>query len=516
VGERTFPSLTTIVVPVVVVGMSIAGWGVLQHGFERQDQVLLQNDTNQVALVFQVAFDEAQSDMTGLVTSTVASGESERIFDQQAEALISQPSESVALVGTSDGVADVLLATGPGLHQGEQLSGLLAEAVSGAGPQLSSSPVVQVGSGRFVLLTASSPVESSHYVALVMSPVHPQTPAANESGPYAQIDVALYATLDHRSDELIGSSLALRPLPHPTVTSIMKVGSVRWLFEGAAKAPLAGAPAEAAPWILLGVGCALAVALAVAFEITVRRRRTADRLVAERTAELLLAQEDLVKKERLSALGEMATTIGHELRNPLGAVVNALYLARRRLAGHEDAELTRHLDLAERETNRAATLSEDLTTYMRQRTPQIRHLSLAPLVEQVLGATELPEGVDVEIREPLADVDADEHQLVQILTNVLTNAYQAMPDGGSLLITSARDDGFVDITVRDNGVGIDEPHLGRLFEPFFTTKPTGTGLGLAIVKRLAEGHGGTASVESPLDGGASVIVRFPVAKSDDH
>ena len=92
-------------------------------------------------------------------------------------------------------------------------------------------------------------------------------------------------------------------------------------------------------------------------------------------------------------------------------------------------------------------------------------------------------------------MQADRAQLVQMLTNLITNAYQAMPDGGSLGVRN-RSDGFVEITVEDSGVGIDPAVAERLLEPFFTTKPTGTGLGLAIVKRFAEGHHGTVSIEN--------------------
>jgi signal transduction histidine kinase len=107
------------------------------------------------------------------------------------------------------------------------------------------------------------------------------------------------------------------------------------------------------------------------------------------------------------------------------------------------------------------------------------------------------------------DLQADRAQLVQIVTNLIINAYQAMPDGGRLLVTGSASDGFVEITVDDTGVGIDPAVADRLLEPFFTTKPTGTGLGLAVVKRLTDGHHGTVSIEGGPEGGARVTIRLP-------
>ena len=122
--------------------------------------------------------------------------------------------------------------------------------------------------------------------------------------------------------------------------------------------------------------------------------------ITERTRvedELAEAQAALALRERLSAVGEMATVIGHELRNPLGAVINLLFLARNRLTDHDDPELDGYLDRAERETNRAAALSEDLTAYMREREPVIVPLDLGAVVAEVLESTPPPPGIEVAV-----------------------------------------------------------------------------------------------------------------------
>jgi PAS domain S-box-containing protein len=227
--------------------------------------------------------------------------------------------------------------------------------------------------------------------------------------------------------------------------------------------------------------------------------------------ELAEAQAALVLRERRSAVGEMVTVIGHELRNPLGAVINLLFLARKRLSDHDDAELDGYLDRAESETNRAAALSEDLTAYMRERDPVIVPLDFGAVVDEVLSLTPPPPGIEVAVGDLGAYVQADRDQLVQMVTNLITNGYQAMPDGGLLRVTGTESDGFVEIAVEDSGAGIEPADAERLLDPFYTTRATGTGLGLAIVKRFAEGHHGTVSIENGPGGGARVAIRLPHA-----
>jgi signal transduction histidine kinase len=221
------------------------------------------------------------------------------------------------------------------------------------------------------------------------------------------------------------------------------------------------------------------------------------------------AQADLVRKERLSAVGEMATVIGHELRNPLGAATNLLFLACNSLTDYDSPELDAYIGGAEHEINRAAALCEDLTAYMRERQPVLVPLDLGAVVAKVLESTPPPPGIEVSVEGLGVEVQADRAQLVQMLTNLITNAYQAMPDGGLVRVTENETNGFVEITVEDSGVGIDPAVAERLLEPFFTTKPTGTGLGLAVVNRFAEGHHGTVSIENGPSGGARVTIRLP-------
>ncbi|HZU79496.1 MAG TPA: PAS domain S-box protein [Acidimicrobiales bacterium] len=238
-------------------------------------------------------------------------------------------------------------------------------------------------------------------------------------------------------------------------------------------------------------------------------RDISDRKRAE--AQLEEAHRALLQSERLSALGEMATIIGHELRNPLGAATNALFLIRQRLGSADDQQLQRHLALLERETMRATALCEDLTSYMRQRDPVPVLFGLRSTLDAVFESTPPPTGVDAVLDAPDLQAWADPDQFVQMLTNVLTNAYQAMPQGGTVHVRAYATDDELVIAVRDSGTGVDPDTAARLFEPFFTTKAAGTGLGLVIVRRLVEAHGGTVTLDNARAGGAVVTIRLPRA-----
>lgn len=506
--KRT-PSALSILVLVVVVGLAGGSWWVLQRSVEQQDQALLKNDTSQVVLLLQTAVQNLGSQLSALGTATVDSGNSTTVFDQQAKPIVVQPTASVALVNTSLTPPRVILAAGADLHRGEQLTGPLAAAVLGARPVLSGSKVVRVGTKDFLLFTEVPPATAPGVVVLETNDVQPGKPAASTNGPYSQLDVALYATATPQPGQLITSALGDRPLPRPTASSVLRVGTLSWDVVGAAKAPLVGTAANLTPWIVLGTGALLALVLFMTVEALVRRQRHTAQMVTEREAELLEAQGLLLRQERLSAVGEMATVIGHELRNPLGAAINALYLVRNKVDKSIDPQAEAYLALAEREINRAAALSEDLTAYMRERMPLVTQFDLRDVVDAVLESTPPPAGITVSPPDRGCDLDADKDQITQVLINLVTNAYQVMPGGGSLSITGSQVDGLSEISVVDSGEGVDPADAERLFDPFFTTRSIGTGLGLAIVKRIVESHAGTVTIGNGPSGGAVVTFRLP-------
>ena len=263
-------------------------------------------------------------------------------------------------------------------------------------------------------------------------------------------------------------------------------------------------------------------ALAVSYVLLERFVRTANALTS-RTLELRRsynelrdAQEQLLRKEQLATMGELSAVIAHEVRNPLAIIKNAVSgLYRPTL---RDADRNVLLKILDEEADRLNRLVGDLLAYARPVTPQ-RH---AVRVEELLrGAVELARAAqqrgdavafDV-VLEQVHVIQGDTDLLRQALVNIVENAIQAMPDGGTLAVrtysTTLERQPAVAIVVRDTGEGMDTLVRSKATDPFFTTRPTGTGLGLAIVHRLVHSHGGKIQIESNYGTGTTVTVILP-------
>ena len=228
-------------------------------------------------------------------------------------------------------------------------------------------------------------------------------------------------------------------------------------------------------------------------------------------ADLADAHEQLVRKERLAAIGELASTIGHELRNPLGVISNAVYLLRGDLGPDPTDAASRHLATAEREVSAATVIVSDLLEFARQRDPVMTDVDAGALLDEVLGVLPPPTGITVHRQPENAPVVAvaDRDMLRQVLLNLIGNAYQAMPEGGSLTVGVADDGHNARLRVTDTGAGMNDEVQAKLFEPFFTTKARGVGLGLAVCKRIIDAHGGSIAVDSALGTGSTFTVVLP-------
>lgn len=287
-------------------------------------------------------------------------------------------------------------------------------------------------------------------------------------------------------------------------------------------------------WSLAGLGALLVIALlfslalraqvaartkSLQIEIEERKRTeeeirqlnaTLDQRVEERTRELRDAQEKLVRQEKLAVLGQMAGSVGHELRNPLGVISSSIYFLKMAQTDASD-KVKEYLERIEQNVHIADKIIGDLLDFTHIKSVERAAVLVSDLVRQTLERFPAPENVRVEI-EVSADLPrayADPQHVIQVLGNLTLNACQAMKDGGKLRFSSCAQDETIRIVVQDTGSGISPENMKKLFEPLFTTKAKGIGLGLAVCQKLIESNNGRIEVESELGKGSSFSVYLP-------
>ncbi len=241
--------------------------------------------------------------------------------------------------------------------------------------------------------------------------------------------------------------------------------------------------------------------------------------VEERTRELREAHEQLVRREKLATLGQLAGGLGHELRNPLGAIKNAIYLLNM-VVEDPDPEVKEALDIIEKEVGISEGVITSLLDFARPKAPTLRHLvNINDIVEAAVSRVPVPENVEVveELGETLPTVLADPGQLTQVFENLIQNAFQAMPEGGQLTVKSETPSAeWVTVSCTDTGAGMDDETSQKVFEALFTTKAKGIGLGLALCKTFVEAHGGTIDVETELGKGTTFTVSLPIGREEQE
>jgi PAS domain S-box-containing protein len=225
-------------------------------------------------------------------------------------------------------------------------------------------------------------------------------------------------------------------------------------------------------------------------------------------------ESQLVESQRLAAIGETTTMVGHDLRNPLQAMTSAVYLVKK-LVASEKAEdkkeavgLLSTLDDTIRYMDKVVS---DLQDYARPVGADLVETSLPDLINATVSSVKIPGNVQVtvDIHEGSSNLKLDAALFTRVLTNLVLNAVQAMPNGGELTIAGSSGDAGITVAVQDTGVGIAPENLGKIFNPFFTTKAQGQGLGLAVCKRLIEEQGGTIDVTSHVGKGSSFTFKIP-------
>jgi signal transduction histidine kinase len=230
-------------------------------------------------------------------------------------------------------------------------------------------------------------------------------------------------------------------------------------------------------------------------------------------------QRRLKETERMATIGETAAMVGHDLRNPLQVVYLLSARLRKRielLTGRVEDEDVKELEFIEdrlkAQTVYMDKIVSDLQDFSKSVMMSIEEADLEKLVTEILSSLTIPEGINVSTSfdERLRSVHADGGLMRRVFTNLLTNAVQAMPEGGFLMVEGSVVNGNAKVAVSDTGVGISEEDTAKIFRPLFTTKAKGTGLGLAVCKKLVEAHGGEISFGSKKGVGTTFNVVIPL------
>ena len=253
------------------------------------------------------------------------------------------------------------------------------------------------------------------------------------------------------------------------------------------------------------------------------RRRKQDQALRQTTEELRRAHQELQKNfegmkraERLSALGQLSAGLAHEIRNPLASIEGAAAVVQRE---RESEERRREfLEIIQKESRRLNQLLTSFLNFARPSPPDLKTVDIDGLLDSVIvlaqhaGETRRRD-LKKDIQPGLSRLVCDPEQLKQVLLNLVMNAIQATPQGGTVVLAARGDGHKVTIDVQDQGRGISAQNLDRVFDPFFTTKETGTGLGLSVAHQIVSRHGGTLTVARNSPGGLTMRVSLPLPTS---
>jgi PAS domain S-box-containing protein len=252
-------------------------------------------------------------------------------------------------------------------------------------------------------------------------------------------------------------------------------------------------------------------------EQTKMRRRidehhhTLEALVERRTKELKEANQRLLKSERLAAIGEFSGMVGHDLRNPLTGIKNAAYYLKKKGISISEADLGMMLEIIEKGISHSDKIISDLLGYSGEMHLKLENSHPKQIVKDAIDMARIPHKIKTKnnIRN-LPTVKVDKNKLERVFLNLLENAVDAMPRGGTITLSGKHLGENIEISVADTGVGIPNDIVQKLFSPLVTTKAQGMGFGLAICKRIVDAHGGKIDVRTTKDKGTTFTVTLPI------
>jgi signal transduction histidine kinase len=236
-----------------------------------------------------------------------------------------------------------------------------------------------------------------------------------------------------------------------------------------------------------------------------------EKTVEERTEQLANTQAKLVKSERLAAVGELAGMVGHDLRNPLAGMTGAVYYLRKNQGGKMNDTEMKMLQTIEDCILYSDKIVNDLLEYSQEIKLEISETTPKELLKTSLSKIEVPSTIKViDATENKPKIMVDVTRMNRVFLSLARNAFDAMPNGGTLKISSKTLADSIEFTFTDNGMGMSKETLDKLWMPLFTTKAKGMGFGLAICKRFVEAHGGKISVTSTSGKGTTFTLSIPI------
>jgi signal transduction histidine kinase len=232
--------------------------------------------------------------------------------------------------------------------------------------------------------------------------------------------------------------------------------------------------------------------------------------VDERTKQLKEAQQQLIKSERLAAIGQVAAMVSHDLRNPLTAIKGATYFLNAKSGSQLDAKSKEMLELIDKGVQHANRIITDLLEYSKEIRLELSETTPKTVVKEALAMIQIPQNIQlIDLSEDEAVMKMDLEKVKRVFDNLIKNAVDAMPDGGKLTIATHLSEGNVKFVFADTGTGMAKEVTEKLWTPFLTTKSKGMGLGLSICKRFIEAHGGTISVATEVGKGTTFTITMP-------
>ena len=240
-------------------------------------------------------------------------------------------------------------------------------------------------------------------------------------------------------------------------------------------------------------------------------------ITERKKAEQVYRESQKIRQERLIMLGQLAGGVGHELRNPLGAMKNAVYFLNLSLE-NPDPDVKEVLDVLSNEISNSEMIINSLLGFANPKPPILQKVVINEILQTIFNKLIIPENIEVvkNFDENIPIIVGDPFQLAHTFRNIIVNAFQAMLKGGTLIInTNMTNSKYLTVSFEDTGIGIKKENMDKLFEPLFTTKAKGIGLGLSISKLMIKNHNGTIDITSEEGIGTTFKIELPIQRRSE-